>query len=143
MRPVPVVVKGIPLVPQSLRTPRLAAGAGVLAAAAALAVAPAPALAASAQIACVQRGVSGLIAKPKRCAVVNPGKAASTGADLEGLRWKSWGKKTATATGVDQAFRSDGTNYSVKVTVSGLKKGRYSTVVVDYGDGVKTTFKPR
>jgi hypothetical protein len=121
---------------------RPSAACALVVTAAALAAAPA-ADAATAKIACVQRGVTGAIAKPKVCAVVDRGKAASTGADLHGLRWKNWGKKTATATGVDEAFRSDGTGYSVKVTVSGLKKGRYSTVVVDYGDGVKTTYKPR
>lgn len=127
--------------PSLLKPPRIAAG--VLAATAALTVAPGAASAATVKVACLQLGVSHLVAKPSRCAILTPGKPASSGADLWSLRWKSWGKKTATATGIDQAFRSDGTRYRVKVTATGRRGGVYRKVVVDYGGGITTTYAPR
>jgi hypothetical protein len=114
-----------------------------LAVAGVLAVAPSPAHAASVGLACLQRGGSGLVAHPTRCAVVNPGRGVSSGADLWGLRWKKWGFKTATARGVDQLFRNDGMSYRVTVTATGRSDGRYTRVVVNYGGGVTRSFAPR
>jgi hypothetical protein len=117
--------------------------AGVMAVVALMTTTPTPAFAATVKVACLQRGVSGLVAKPTRCAVVDPGRSASSGADLWNLTWTKWGKKSATGRGVDQVFRNDGTAYKVTVTVSRKKNGRYRTVVVDYGDGLQRTFAPR
>ena len=62
--------------------------------------------------------------RPARCDVFGPGEAFAGGAALRKLKWRSWGAKTATATGTSVGFRERPNPLKATVRLTGLERGR-------------------
>jgi hypothetical protein len=60
--------------------------------------------------------------KPARCDIFGPNGSFGGGVALKSLKWKHWGRKTATATGIECGFKADCVNVSVKVKAYRLRK---------------------
>jgi hypothetical protein len=60
--------------------------------------------------------------KPSRCDIFGPGGSFGGGVALKGLKWKHWGRKTATATGVECGFKAECEDIAVKVKAYRLRK---------------------
>lgn len=69
---------------------------------------------------CLPSGESSRVTKrkPSSCTTLGPDDSFAGALNLAKLKWKGWGKATATATGIERGFRSPASNIKVRVTAS-------------------------
>lgn len=58
---------------------------------------------------------------PLTCTVLPPRASFSQGVNLVGLRWRSWGRPTAYAIGIDRGFHLPFAHIAARVTAFGLR----------------------
>ena len=70
-------------------------------------------------------GVSFVLRRaPTRCTLLPPNAAFADGANLASLRWRGWGRSSATATGVELGFHLPFSHIPVAVTAYRVRADR-------------------
>jgi len=80
--------------------------------------------------------------RPRRCMTLGPSEPFAAASNLARLRWRGWGRRVATARGIEEGFRSTPLEIPVRVRASARRPGCngdrvYTRLRVSSSDGVK------
>ena len=80
--------------------------------------------------------------RPRRCMTLAPGEPFAAASNLARLRWRGWGRRVATARGIEEGFRRDPLEIPVRVRAYARRPGCngarvYTRLRIKSSDGTK------